>query len=184
MKNIVAMLILLICPVLVAQSVFEKFENHESVSYMSISPRLFQMMANMNIDDKDPEAQEFFELANSINSFKLLRTDDQQISNEFVVWVDQQASSKKLEQLMHVRDGDSKVNFYIKSAKDSERIEELLMLVSDTEIPNVNIEIKPQTILMVIKGDIDLERISSLTKKMDLPGSDDLKNLNNNKKNE
>lgn len=181
MRNIVAIFIFLISPVLVAQSVFEKFENHESVSYMSVNPRLFQMMASMNIDDNDPEAQEFFELANSINSFKLLRTDDRQISNEFIVWVDQQTSSKKLEQLMLVRDGNSKVNFYVKSAKDSERIEELLMLVSDAEIPNVDVEIKPQTVLMVIKGDIDLERISALTKKMDLPGSDDLKNLNKNK---
>lgn len=183
MRNIVAIFLFFTSPILLAQSVFDKFENHESVSYMSFSPRLFQMMASMNIDNNDPEAQEFFELVNNINSFKLLRTDDQQISKEFIVWVDKQAKSNNLEELMRVRDGGSKVNFYIKSAKDSERVEELMMLVSDAEIPDVNIDIKPQTVLLVIKGDIDLERISALTKKMDIPGSDELNKLNDHENN-
>ena len=184
MKKKITLLLLLIAPMLMAQSIFEKFESHESVSYVSISPRLFQMMASMNIDDSDPEAKEFFELVNNINSFKLLRTDDDQISKEFTVWVDQHTSAKKLEELMRVRDGGSKVNFYIKSGKDAERVEELLMFVCDAEIPDVDVDIKPQAVLMVIKGDIDLERISALTKKMDLPGSDELKKLKKKDKNE
>ena len=184
MKKKTTLLFLLIAPMLMAQSIFEKFESHESVSYVSISPRLFQMMASMNIDDTDPEAQEFFELVNNINSFKLLRTDDDQISKEFTIWVDQHTSSKKLEELMRVRDGGSKVNFYIKSGKDAERVEELLMLVCDAEIPDMDVNLEPQTVLMVIKGNIDLERISALTKKMNLPASDKLNKLKNRDTNE
>lgn len=184
MKKKITLLLILIGPILMAQSIFDKFESHESVSYVSISPRLFQMMASINIDESDAESMNLSELANNINSFKLLRTENDQISKEFADWVDRHASSKNLEELMRVRDGSTKVKFYVKSSKNVKRVEELLMLVSDAEIPDVDVDIKPQTVLLVIKGNIDLDRISVLTKKMNLPGSDELNKLNENDQNE
>ena len=47
---------------------------------------MFSMLAKLNINIEDPEAQEFIELVTQIKTFKLLRTDDQDISPIFSDW--------------------------------------------------------------------------------------------------
>ena len=64
------------CPYLMAQSIFDTYQTNDRVTYVSISPQMFSMLAKLNINVEDPEAQEFIELVTQIKTFKLLRTDD------------------------------------------------------------------------------------------------------------
>ena len=78
--------------------------------------------------------------------------------------------SSSLQELMRVKDKDANVKFYIKSGKDEDHVSELLMFV--TGIKNGNLEIndrKFETVLLSLTGDIDLNKIGSLTQKMNLP---------------
>ena len=78
--------------------------------------------------------------------------------------------SSSLQELMRVKDKDANVKFYIKSGKDEDHVSELLMFV--TGIKNGNVEIndrKFETVLLSLTGDIDLNKIGSLTQKMNLP---------------
>ncbi len=71
---------------------------------------------------------------------------------------------------MRVKDKETNVKFYVKNGKDEDHVSELLMLV--TGINNVDMEIndrKIETVLLTLTGDIDLTKIGSLTKKMNLP---------------
>ena len=44
---------------MMAQSVFDTYKSNERVTYVSISPQMFSMLAKLNIYDTEPEAKEF-----------------------------------------------------------------------------------------------------------------------------
>ena len=182
MKNII------LVPVLIAffsttmikgQSIFERYANADDVSLVSISPKMFKMLGQISIGGDDPEGQEYLEMVSSINNFKVLISGNDEVSAEISRYASKEFSSYDLEELMTVKDADTNVTFYVKSGKSDDRVEKLIMYVKgvNSEI----IENSPlngrsiETILMIIEGDIDLNKISKLTDKMNLPGGKQLK---------
>jgi hypothetical protein len=73
-----------------------------------------------------------------------------------------------MEELMRVKDKDANVKFYIKQGRDDDHVSELLMLVTDLNEVEADGR-KIETVLLSLTGDIDLNKINSLTKKMNLP---------------
>ena len=61
-------LFLLIAPMIIAQSIFDTYKTNDRVTYVSISPQMFSILAKLNINIEDPEAQEFIELVNKIKT--------------------------------------------------------------------------------------------------------------------
>ncbi|HIC31067.1 MAG TPA: DUF4252 domain-containing protein [Flavobacteriaceae bacterium] len=177
---LIAVVALLMLPLSgIAQNVFEKYSDNENVTYVSIKPKMFQMLAKMDINTDDPEAQEYINMVNSITSFKTMATDDKEISTDIVKWVKSRSTS--LEELMVVKDNGVNMTFYIKEGKDEDHVSELLMFINGLEAvtKNSNIEVNGkkrtvETVVISITGDIDLNQISKLANKMDLPGGDEL----------
>jgi len=159
--------------------IFSKYSDNTNVTYVSIKPKMFQMLAKMDINPEDAEAKEFMQMVNSITSFKTLATDDKSIAADVSKWVKSRAND--LEELMEVKDNGMIVKFYVKEGKDEDHVAELLMFVNgldavmgDTDI-NINGKKRSlETVIVSFTGDIDLNQISKLTKKFDLPGSDEL----------
>ncbi|WP_339710248.1 DUF4252 domain-containing protein [uncultured Kriegella sp.] len=176
MKKQIAIFILVVIPTFIfSQDIFEKYEDNDGVTYVSMQPKMFQMLGKMSVSSDDPEAQDFFALVNSITSFKVMTTEDAAISKDVGNWVNNRLKGAAYEELMRVKDGDSNVKFYVKEGKDENHVKDLLMLV--TGISDQNIEIngrKLETVLLSLTGDIDLRKIAKLTEKMDLPGGDQL----------
>ena len=73
-----------------------------------------------------------------------------------------------MEELMRVKDKEANVKFYIKQGRDDDHVSELLMLVTDIKEIEADGR-KIETVLLSLTGDIDLNKINSLTKKMNLP---------------
>jgi len=161
------------------KDIFSKYSDNTNVTYVSIKPKMFQMLAKMDINPEDAEAKEFMQMVNSITSFKTLATDDKSIAADVSKWVKSRANV--LEELMEVKDNGMIVKFYVKEGKDEDHVAELLMFVNgldavmgDTDI-NINGKKRSlETVIVSFTGDIDLNQISKLTKKFDLPGSDEL----------
>lgn len=181
---LIAVIALLMLPLSgMAQNVFDKYSDNENVTYVSIKPKMFQMLAKMDINTDDPEAQEYINMVNSITSFKTMATDDKDISSDIVKWVKSRSTS--LEELMVVKDNGVNMTFYIKEGKDEDHVSELLMFINGLEAvtKNSNIEVNGkkrtvETVVISITGDIDLNQISKLANKMDLPGGDELEKKN------
>lgn len=181
---LIAVVALLMLPLSgMAQNVFDKYSDNENVTYVSIKPKMFQMLAKMDINTDDPEAQEYINMVNSITSFKTMATDDKDISSDIVKWVKSRSAS--LEELMVVKDNGVNMTFYIKEGKDEDHVSELLMFINGLEAvtKNSNIEVNGkkrtvETVVISITGDIDLNQISKLANKMDLPGGDELEKKN------
>tara|TARA_R110000868_G_scaffold144150_1_gene362922 strand:- start:44845 stop:45438 length:594 start_codon:yes stop_codon:yes gene_type:complete len=182
MKNkliVFVMAIMLMPAISSAQDVFEKYNDNSDVTYVSIKPKMFQMIAQMGINIDEPEAKAYMDMVNSITSFKTLMTDNKAISADITKWVKSRSSS--LEELMEVKDDGSEVKFYVKEGKDSNHVKELLIYVNGIDKAmggngvNINGEQrKIQTVVVSLTGDINLNEISKLTEKMNIPGGQKL----------
>ncbi|WP_428743366.1 DUF4252 domain-containing protein [Tenacibaculum sp.] len=172
------MAIMLMPAISSAQNVFEKYSDDADVTYVSIKPKMFQMIAKMGISEDDPETKAFMNMVNSITSFKTLVTDNKSIASDISKWVKSRIGS--LEELMEVRDDGSEVKFYVKEGKDADHVKELLIFVNGLdkkmgEGVTINGEQrKIETVVVSLTGDIDLNEISKLTEKMNIPGGEHL----------
>lgn len=176
--RIVVMAILMMPLVGVAQQdIFEKYSDNENVSFVSIKPKMFQMLAKIDIDVEDEEAKAYLDMVNSITSFNTIATGDAVISGNISKWVASRSTS--LEELMEVKDNGVAMTFYVKEGKDADHVSELLMFVNGLEAAASQSGINTgsralETIVVSLTGDLKLSQISKLTKKMNIPGSDAL----------
>jgi hypothetical protein len=171
MKKIIILIALVVIPTLgFSQSVFDKYEDLDNVSAVVVNQSMFRLLANIDVEVDDPEAKDFMDIAKSLKNLKVFITEDKSISGDMMKTMNQYLKSAQMEELMRVKDKDANVKFYIKGGKDENHVSELLMFV--TGIDKVDVEVngrKFETVLLSLTGDIDLRKIGSLTKKMNLP---------------
>ena len=151
-----------------SQSVFDKFEDLDDVTTVIVNKSMFNLLAKMDIETDDPEAQEFIGIVNSLKSLKVFTTENKKIGDDMKSSVDSYLRSSKMEELMRIKDKDANVKFYIKEGKDADHVSELLMFITGMKNVEANGQ-KFETVILSLTGDIDLNNISSLTKKMNLP---------------
>ncbi|MBU2976322.1 DUF4252 domain-containing protein [Zobellia sp. B3R18] len=170
MKQILIVLVVAMLPVIgFSQSLFDKYEDLDKVSAVVVNRSMFNLLSKIDVEVDDPEAKDFMDIAKSLNNLKVFITEDKAIAGDMKLSVDKYLKSAKLEELMRVKDKDANVKFYIRSGKDDDHVSELLMFVtgmkSDIDVNGRKFE----TVLLSLTGDIDLNKIGSLTKKMNLP---------------
>ncbi|MEW4922544.1 DUF4252 domain-containing protein [Algibacter sp. 2305UL17-15] len=182
MKNrlIVIIMAIMMLPLtgMAQKSIFDKYSDSPDVTYVNIKPKMFQMIAKIGVSTDDPEAQAYMDMVKSITSFKTIVTDSKEISAEISKWV--KSRSGGLEELMEVKDDGAEVKFYVKEGKDADHVKELLIFVTGIDkVMDDKVEIngkqrKIETVVVSMTGDIDLNEISKLTQKMNIPGGDHL----------
>ncbi len=168
-KNIVLLIALL--PLLgFSQSLFDKYEDLDEVTSVVVNKSMFNLLSKMDVEVDDPEAKDFMDIARSVSSLKVFTTEDKTIGADMKTSVEKYLKTAKLEELMRIKDKDANVRFYIREGKDDDHVSELLMFI--TGLNNINVEVndrKFETVLLSLTGDIDLNKINSLTQKMNLP---------------
>ena len=169
MKKYILILLVAVLPASgFAQSLFDKFEDRDEVTAVIVSKGMFNLISKIDPGVDDPEAKEFMDIAKSLTGLKVFTTDDPKIGSEMSVSVNKYLKTSRLSELMRIKDKDANVKFYIKEGKDSDHVSELLMFV--TELKNVEADgRKFETVLLSLTGDIDLNKINTITKRMNLP---------------
>ncbi|ADV47415.1 DUF4252 domain-containing protein [Cellulophaga sp. E16_2] len=174
MKKSLIVLFLVVTPLIgFSQSLFDKYEDSDNVSAVIVSKSMFNLLSKIDVEVDDQDAKDFMDIAKSVSSLKVFTTEDKATSADMAVNVAKYLKSSSMEELMRVKDKDANVKFYIKAGKDDDHVSELLMFVTGVK----NIQAggrKVETVLLSLTGDIDLNKIGSLTSKMNLP-----KELNN-----
>ena len=169
MKKYILILMIAVLPIAgFSQSLFDKYEDLDDVTSVIVSKKAFELLAKMDIEVDDPEAQDFMDIATSVNSLKVFTTDNESIGADMKASVNKYLKNASLTELMRVKDKDANVKFYIKEGKDSDHVSELLMFVTGIKEVEANGR-KFETVLLSLTGNIDLNKISSLTNKMNLP---------------
>lgn len=151
-----------------SQSLFDKYEDLDNVSTVVVNESMFRLLSKIDVEVDDQESRDFMDIAKSLKNLKVFITEDKGISADMKASVDKYLRSASLEELMRVKDKDTNIKFYIKNGKDEDHVSELLMFVTGIKDVEANGR-KFETVLLSLTGDIDLNKINSLTKKMNLP---------------
>ena len=102
-------------------------------------------------------------------NLKVFMTGDAKLAGDMKGTVTSYLKSNPLEELMRVNDDGKKVNIYVKSGASANIVKELLMFI---ESPG---DKDNQAIVLSLTGNFNLDEISALTEKMNLPGGKELK---------
>lgn len=167
MKKYLVTLVLTLMPsIFFGQNAFDKYDGQEGVTAVIIGKKMFEMMGNVKSNDKD--AQQYMDLVKKLESLKVFVTSSPKVTADMKATSAKYLKSAALEELMRVNDGGKTVKIYVKSGASSTKVKELLMFIEGGGG-------KDDTVLMSLTGNFDLNEISLLTDKMNLPGGDALK---------
>lgn len=143
---------------------FNKYMDDEAFTVVYLSPKLFQLLGKLDIHElEDGEAEAIMEVVEDLKSLRVLTTEQnaEQYYNEAVNTI----NTKDYETLLTVRDEGENVQFLIKDSGNT--INELLLLVGGMD----------EFVMVSFVGDIDLDQISQLAKKLDVEGVEHLDKL-------
>jgi ATP phosphoribosyltransferase len=173
MKKLAILMAILVAPMLMsAQNVFDSFEDERDVSSVVVTKNMFKLLSKLDLESNDPEAKEYLELVNNLDNIKIYTTENEEVASRMDAAVATYLSkSSGLSELMRVKDDGKNIKFYSKEGKNENFVSELLMHLTG------NIEGDDRTIIMSITGNIDLKKISKLTSDLNMPGSEELKNI-------
>jgi predicted Mrr-cat superfamily restriction endonuclease len=165
MKKIIILIAFVLLPNMffAQQSVFDKFDGLDDVTSVLVTKKMFQMMGNVKMDANDKETQQFISLTKKLNNLKVFTTSNPKIKVDLKAAAEKYLITAGLEELMRVKDGNQNIRILVKSGAKESQIKELLMFIEDSGKDN-------ETILMSLTGDFDLNELSVLTDKMNLPG--------------
>nr|WP_297516781.1 DUF4252 domain-containing protein [Flavobacterium sp.] len=147
-----------------AQSAFEKFDNQEDIRAVIVNKKMFALMAKMEVKDK--EGQQFLALIKKLDNLKVFMTTNTKRATEMKVEALKHIKSAGLEELMRVTEKGKSVRIYVRSGANESQVKELLMFIEGSG--------KEETVLMSLTGTFDLDELSTLTEKMNLPGGEAL----------
>ena len=134
---------------------------------VSVSSKMFSLFSN--IDVEDPDSKEVLEVMSGLKGIKILTAQDVGPGENFRSAVGKIGSA--YEEVMSVDKGDEQVRSYVLEKGD--KIGELFMIVGG----------EGHLVLMSITGDIDLKKLSKLSKGMNIGGMDYLESLDKQEKN-
>ncbi len=168
-KTILALALLFISAGVMAQSkviskYFDKYEDNEDFTKVSLNARMFSLLAELETGSK--EEQEFVDAVSKIEGLKVLMGE--QVANSASLYKEaiKDVDRAGYDELMTVKDAEENMKFSIKEKGGI--IEELIMVVGGNK----------KFILLSLYGDIDLKKISSIAKSMDVGGLKNLSRIN------
>lgn len=163
MKKGILFIALMLCSLAVsAQSVFDRFDGQDDVTTVVVTKKMFEMMGSVN----SKESAEFIALVKKLDNLKIFTTNSTARSKEFKETALAYMKSKNLEELMRITEEGKNVRIMVKTQGSETRVRELLMLVEGAP---------KETVIMTLTGDFDLNDVSALTDKMDIPGAKAIK---------
>lgn len=139
---------------------FSKYAEEERFTSIFISPKMFQLIAKIETDDEDWNKMR--DVVKDLGGLRVLTADS--ITDGVALYKEALAKVPQAEysELLTVRDGKENVRIWTKDSGSI--IEELLLLVGAPD----------EFVLLSFTGKIDLDKISNLSKSLDIKGAEHL----------
>jgi len=147
----------------VVTKLFNDYYDDENFTKISVSSKMFELFTN--IEPGDENEGEILEAVSKLKGLKVIASDSVSNSNELYSNAVKKISSNGYDELMEVKDAEENMKFMIKE-KDG-IIAELVMVVGGNK----------NFFIMSLYGEIDLKKISTLSKSMNIKGMEYLKQL-------
>lgn len=149
-----------------AQSLFDSLEDMKGVDMVVVNKDAFELLkkfAPKDKDLKDNDMVQAFEMINDLNEFKLFSTDNADIASKMEAMVSSAVKSKKLTELMRIKEDDSRVKIYVKATNNKDYVSEVLMFVKGIDKKTNGIS---ESMVMSLTGNIDINKMSEYTNKI------------------
>lgn len=175
MKNfIITLVFALVTNAFYAQTAFDKYDGQDDVTSVIVNKKMFDLMSKVKVDASDKETQQYIKLIKKLDYLKVFTTKNPKIEADMKASADKYVKSAGLEELMRVNDSGRNVKILVKSGVTDTQVKELLMFIDGAK--------NEESVLLSLTGNFDLNEISVLTDKMQLPGGTDLKKASKSKK--
>lgn len=167
MKKIVFILTLVVAPMLTnAQSLFDSLEDMDGVDMVVVTKDAFQLLKKFqpkNVKSDDNEVMQAFEMINDLNEFKMFSSDNLDIASKMEKMVNSAIKSKKLTELVRIKEDESRVKIYVKATSNKDYVSEVLMFVKGIDKKTKGMS---EAMVMSLTGNIDVNKMSEFTDKM------------------
>jgi len=165
-KATTMVLLVLMAGIMNAQSListtFSDYENNENYSRVSISKKMFSLMANLDPEDEDEK--DLISTVSNLDGLKIIVADS--TDNPDKLFKESMSRMpKRFEELLTVNEKDERIIFMI-DEKDG-MVSELIMVLKSND----------QFVLLDLFGKIDLKQISNLSRKMNIEHLDKLEKI-------
>ena len=160
-KTILLIAFAIISTLSYGQSTFDKLEDMDGVMSVVISKDAFEIISKFNFDsDKGSnEMTKVFKMIDDLNEFKTFSTDDPKIAIQMENMVKSEVNVKKLNELMRLKEDDSKVWIYVKKTSSKDLVSEVLMLVKGIDKKTKGMA---KAMIISLTGSININKMSSL----------------------
>lgn len=150
------------------EKVFDQYSGKEGYTSVHITQYMFELFAQIANDDED---KEFKEVTSDLTAIKILTLDS--LTNvsrgqSFYQEISKLLTAPDYKDLMIVKDGGEEIKFIIKES--NRKISELVMIIGG----------ESDGVLISLLGDIDLKKITKLSKSMDIKGLEHLEKVEDN----
>lgn len=152
----------------VVTKLFNDYYDDENFTKISVSSKMFELFTEIEPGDEDE--QEILEAVSKLKGLKVIAADSIGNSQKLYANAVKKISGNGYEELMEVKDAREDMKFMIKE-KDG-IIDELVMVVGGNK----------SFFIMSLYGEIDLKKISKLSKSMNIKGMEYLKQLDESEK--
>jgi triacylglycerol esterase/lipase EstA (alpha/beta hydrolase family) len=159
MKKIIIILVfILTSSVTFGQSMFDKLEDLDEVSAVVVTKDAFDLLRKF--PDAQSKDMKIFNTAKGLKELKVFSTENMSIASDMEKMVNSAIKSGKMTQLVRVKDKGNRVKIYIKSSKNKDIVNEVLMFVkSNKSIKNND---KPSSTVISLLGEINMNELAEI----------------------
>ena len=146
---------------------FNQYMEDERFTVVFVSPKMFSLVSKISTDDEDWE--KFREAIGGLTGLRGLTADSITTGMDLYHEALKKVPTNEYSELLTVRDGQENVRIWVKDSGNI--INELLLLVGAPQ----------EFVLLSLTGKIDLDKISELSKGLDIDGVKQLEKVKKNK---
>lgn len=166
MKKVILLIALVVAPALsYGQSIFDKLEDMDGVSSVIVSKDAFEILSKFSsglqedAGDNGNEVMEVFKMIEDLNELKVFSTDKSDIAGKMEGMVKNAVKSKKLTELMRMKEDDSRVLIYVKTGSNKDYVSEVMMFVKGIDKRTNGMS---EAVVVSLTGTIDINKMSKL----------------------
>lgn len=142
---------------------FSKYQDNEEFSQVTISGKMFSMMANLSGETEDEKAM--IKAISKIKGLRILSKSETRDSRQLYKEAIAAIPTKDFEELMTIRDKDKDMKFFTKESGG--KISELIMIMGGND----------EFMVLTLFGEIDLKEMSKIGKAVSIDGLENLEKI-------
>ncbi|WP_278036033.1 DUF4252 domain-containing protein [Flavobacterium nitratireducens] len=170
-KVILTMLVAFASTSFYGQAVFDQFNGKDEVVSVVVNKKMFELMSKVKVDASDKETQQYLKLIQNLNDLRVFSTTNKAAAQKMKEVADGYIKTSAMEELKKVNENGKQITIDVKRTGNSNVMNEFVMFIQD------DTNGMSRTVLMSLTGVFNLEDISILTDKMQIPGGTELKKL-------